>query len=301
MAKGHSTRASSPNINLHVRYNVWDNYNVGSFLDNGDENMHIRKISLIFIALLVLAQLVACSGFNIGGTPTPFFQASTPALEEDTVSASGEVVPQKWVSLGFPSGGQNVKILAVPGQYVYHNQFLASVDNLSAISARDSANAQLASAEANLQHLKDVKAPDLDITAAEASVSAAQSSLDLANQALQDTKIFSPFDGLIVEINGHEGEIVPPGQPVIVLADFSTLQVQTTDMSEVDATRVQFGDAAEVSFDAFPNISVSGKVSRIALKDSPGSGVYYTVTIDLDTIPDEFRWGMSAYVVITVK
>jgi RND family efflux transporter MFP subunit len=305
--------------------------------------MGSRKLSVFIIALVILSTLAACSGMNVAGTPTPVPQTTVPVVEDNTVSASGEVIPQKWVNLSFPSGGQNVKFQVEPGQQVDAEKLLASVDDLSATSARDSAsaqvanantqlasanaqlasaNAQLASAKATLERLKDLEAADRDITAAEAAVtaaeaavsaaeaavtaanetiSAAEANLNLANQALDNTKLYSPFKGTIVEVNGHDGEIVSSGQPLIVMADFSTLQVETTDMSEVDVARVHVGDTANVSFDALPNVNVAGKVVQIALKKSVGSGVYYTVTIALDTIPDDLRWGMSAFAVINVK
>jgi multidrug resistance efflux pump len=122
-----------------------------------------------------------------------------------------------------------------------------------------------------------------------------------AQKNVDETILNSPFDGSIVEINGHDGELFSAGQPFIVMADFSTLEVQTTDMSEVDAGRVHVGDTAKVSFDALPASDVTGKVTQIALKNSSGSGVYYTVIIALDKIPEDLRWGMSAFVVVNVK
>ena len=305
--------------------------------------MTMRNLSIFLCVLFALSVLAACSGMNGAGTPTPAPQTSAPVLEDNTVSASGEVIPQKWVSLSFPAGGQNLKIQVEAGQQVEGNKLLATVDDLSARSAQDSANAQLAganaqlasanaqlasanaqlaSAKATLDRLEDIEAPDRDIDSAKAavaaaeaavtasneniaaaneSITAAQASVSLANQALENTKLFSPFAGTIVEVNGHDGEVVSPGQPVIVMADFSTLQVETTDMSEVDVARIHVGDTANVSFDALPNVTVTGKVAQIALKKSLGSGVYYAVTITLDQIPDNLRWGMSAFAVINVK
>jgi HlyD family secretion protein len=129
----------------------------------------------------------------------------------------------------------------------------------------------------------------------------AQRNVKEAEKALADTKLYSPFSGSIVEINGHDGENFTPGNPLVVLADFTTLQVLTKDMGEVDTGRIHVGDTAKVSFDALPNIDVTGKVTQIALKNSPGSGVYYTLTISLDTIPEDLRWGMNAFVIINVK
>jgi multidrug resistance efflux pump len=308
-----------------------------------DGTMHTRNLSGFLAALIALSVLAACSGMNGAGTPTAAPQTSAPVLEDNSVSASGEVIPQKWVNLSFPAGGQNLNIQVEAGQQVEGNKLLAAVDDLSARSTQDSANAQLAganaqlasanaqlasanaqlaSAKATLDRLEDIEASDRDIdsakaavaaaeaavtaanetiTAANESITAAQASVSLADQALENTKLISPYAGTIVEVNGHDGEVVSPGLPVIVLADFSTLQVKTTDMSEVDVARIHVGDTANVSFDALPSVSVTGKVAQIALKKSLSSGVYYAVTITLDEIPDNLRWGMSAFVVINVK
>lgn len=91
-----------------------------------------------------------------------------------------------------------------------------------------------------------------------------------------------------------------PGVPVILLADLSTLIVQTTDLSEIDVAKIEIGDVVKVTFDALANTSIPGKVSAISLKNAAGSGVYYTVSIELDETPRELRWGMSAFVEITI-
>jgi HlyD family secretion protein len=362
---------------------------------------------------------------NTTGITTPSLQIPVPALEVSTVSASGQVVPQKWVNLSFPSGGEDLQILVAVGEKVREGQLLAHLDDSAAqvqlnqakqtlnemtspeaianvklaitkaqtdeINAQqaldntqywkndaliqdyyakyviakdnldrvqdayDQANVgeyinnageaglyqalynarqaydtakyyyslysqkptqrQLDEAQANLDlakaRLTNAKNYLKTLTSGKVSEDAsgsefqqlrqAQRSVAEAEKNLKATKLYSPLSGSIVEINGHNGEIFSPGQPLIVLADFSTLQVQTKDMGEVDAGRVHVGDTAKISFDALADTNVTGKVSQIALKNSLGSGVYYTVTIALDTIPEDLRWGMSAFVVINVK
>lgn len=73
--------------------------------------------------------------------------------------------------------------------------------------------------------------------------------------------------------------------------DLSTLQVKTTDLNEVDVTRIQIGDIVDLSFDALPDTTVTGKVSEISLKNTSGSGVYYDVFIKLDEIPQQTPLG----------
>lgn len=129
-------------------------------------------------------------------------------------------------------------------------------------------------------------------------VIAAQTRIEAIEAVLNQSKLFAPFDGVVVETYVNTGEMVSPGVPVVLIADLTTLQVQTTDLNEVDAARVQIGDPVSVTFDALPNTEVSGNVSNVSLKNAPGSGVYFNVTISLDEIPEQLRWGMSAFVEI---
>lgn len=131
-------------------------------------------------------------------------------------------------------------------------------------------------------------------------VIAAKTRITAIETVLNQSKLFAPFDGVVVETYVNSGEMVSPGAPVALIADLTTLQVKTTDLNEVDAARVQIGDPATITFDALPDSVISGKVSNIALKNAPGSGVYFNVTIALDEIPGQLRWGMSAFVEIRV-
>jgi multidrug resistance efflux pump len=129
-------------------------------------------------------------------------------------------------------------------------------------------------------------------------VIAAKTRIAAIEAVLNQSKLFAPFDGVVVETYINSGEMISPGAPVVLIADLSTLQVKTTDLNEVDAARVRVGDPVTVTFDALPDMVIAGKVSNISLKNAPGSGVYFNVTIALDEIPGQLRWGMSAFVEI---
>lgn len=143
----------------------------------------------------------------------------------------------------------------------------------------------------DVERLKEGADPN-DIAAAEANIRAIES-------VINQKYLIAPFAGTIIEVYAQTGEAVSPGAPVILLADLSTMIVQTTDLSEIDVAKVNIGDAASVTFDALANTQITGKVSEIALKNATGSGVYYTVTVELDEYPPALRWGMSAFVEIS--
>jgi multidrug resistance efflux pump len=132
-------------------------------------------------------------------------------------------------------------------------------------------------------------------------VEAARTRIKALDALMKQSQLIAPFDGVIVDAYINSGEMVSPGTPVFLLADLSTLQVKTTDLNEVDVARIQVGDPVKVSFDALPDTTITGKVSEISLKNALGSGVYFDVFVTLDEIPDEIRWGMSAFVEIKVS
>jgi multidrug resistance efflux pump len=162
------------------------------------------------------------------------------------------------------------------------------------------AEAQLAKAREDFEIYKDGPDPE-EIKIAEARLNNAKSTLNAAQSALKDLELSARFDGVISEISVNEGEWVTPGQKLILLADLDNLKIETTDLNEIDASRVNEGDQVIVTFDAIPDLVIDGKVASIATKASSGTGVNYKVTIILDEIPEQLRWDMTAFVDIKVE
>jgi HlyD family secretion protein len=168
------------------------------------------------------------------------------------------------------------------------------------------AEANEALAEANLlkaqQDYQDLQAgPDPDtVRLAEARVSNAKEQLSATKAALEDLELRAPFNGTVSGIEVRASEWVQPGQPVMTLADLEGLRIETTDLNEIDVARIEVGDAVTITFDALPDVEVKGKVTRIASKAAEGSGVNYPVVIEMDEVPEQLRWGMTAFVDIEV-
>lgn len=161
------------------------------------------------------------------------------------------------------------------------------------------AQAQLADARQKYQILKDGPDP-AELKVAQASVTNAEAQLAAAQSALAGLELRAPFGGVISNPRIRPGEYITFGQPVMQLADLSTLRVETTDLNETDVAFIQVGDTANVTFDALPGVSLTCKVLSVAPKASEGSGVNYTVIVDLGEPPLGLRWGMTAFVVLTV-
>jgi multidrug resistance efflux pump len=288
-------------------------------LKSSRKNMGNIKLLWLSGAAALLLLAGACTPAKTGQV----LSTGTPELEVDdsTVSATAEVVPNSWLNLSFMQAGRIEEVFVEVGDPVTAGQVLARIDDqalqaaiiqaeaalkraelarqqlndLPDEAAIASAKAALASAEANYDRLdrsgaREIEldaaqaqidsakkglnavqrsAPRSQVEAASADVKAAESALLLAQSALDHALIVAPFAGEIVDVYSHAGEAATPGQPVFLTADLSELYVETTDLSEVDAVRVQTGDNVKVYFDALADTVVTGKVTYIASKASP--------------------------------
>jgi HlyD family secretion protein len=132
-------------------------------------------------------------------------------------------------------------------------------------------------------------------------VAEAEAALQSAQAELATTELHAPFGGTVTAVNVSEGEMVLPGEVVLILADLDSLRAETTDLSERDVARVEIGQPATVLVEPLQT-EVPGKVARIAPQASViGGDVVYTVVVALDTQPEGLRWGMSADVEIQTE
>ena len=183
------------------------------------------------------------------------------------------------------------------------NNLLAGANDLDVAEANaevEVARAQLAVLERDVEMLKIGPDPE-DVKLAEERLANAKVQLSTAEAALLDLELLAPFDGTVTELFIKQSEWIASGQPVLLLADLGHLRVETTDLNEIDVARLDVGSTTLVTFDALPDVSTQGKVIRIAPKASEGSGVNYTVVVELNEIPKNLRWGMTAFVDIEVQ
>ncbi|MGE5469207.1 MAG: efflux RND transporter periplasmic adaptor subunit [Bacteroidota bacterium] len=99
--------------------------------------------------------------------------------------------------------------------------------------------------------------------------------------------LYAPFAGTVAKIVGELGEYStpsPPGvptPPAIDLIDDSCLYVKAP-MDEVDAPKIQAGQAVRITLDALPGKQIPGKVRRVAPYVSAVEKQARTVDIEVD-------------------
>jgi len=171
----------------------------------------------------------------------------------------------------------------------------------SADAGVEAVTAQYEVAVAQLELLKAGVLPQ-DIAVAEAAVAQAGVAVEAAQVALARTAITAPLAGTVTRVDVRHGEFIVPGQPLVTLGDLSTLHIETTDLDEIDVARITEGQAATLTFDALSDLTLTGRITRIASMAEPGAeSVNYTVIIDPGELPPQIRWGMTVFIDIDVN
>jgi HlyD family secretion protein len=129
-------------------------------------------------------------------------------------------------------------------------------------------NVALANYNEAFQHhsLVDDKPREEDRSAAEAALELAKSQLAEAEAKYEKTLIRSPIDGVILRKHHRSGESVSNSStvpdPIVTIGDNSVLRVRM-DVDETEVAKVQVGQAAYVTADAYGTEKFPGHVIRV--------------------------------------
>jgi HlyD family secretion protein len=167
-----------------------------------------------------------------------------------------------------------------------------------ALSSLATANLSLRTAQSNQgfkssSDTQDLKNQEIAIRQAEISLSTSQT--DLAN-----SKIYAPFDGVVSSVTGQVGASVGGSSILTLIADGSVkIPVQ---VDETEIAKVKIGQRAEVTLDALPDESFTGKVTAVSPKATVQQNIavfYATVTVENPEL--KLRPGMTSEVEIIAQ
>jgi len=181
------------------------------------------------------------------------------------------------------------------------------------------ASASLTGAQDNLNTQTESK-PN-QILSAQAQVASAQAALQTAQQNLANTTLIAPMEGVVNSINGVVGETAITGSGTtpeapgtqaplpttgsssafMVIGNVSAMEV-VIPFAESDASRLAFNQDTMVTFDAVPNLAISGHVVAVASAATVQSGVVnYYATVALNQTNPALKQGMTTNATVTVS
>ena len=109
---------------------------------------------------------------------------------------------------------------------------------------------------------KQISIQEKNIEFLKAKVQEAEAALQLAELRLQETKVMSPISGVISKRFADQGQLVQPGQPLLVVNNPSEKWV-VANVEETKVRKVHQGSKATVEVDAYPGRDFEGLVEFI--------------------------------------
>jgi HlyD family secretion protein len=260
-----------------------------------------------------------------------------------TVTASGRIDAKTSVEVSADITGRITRIAVKEGDLVQKGQFLLQIDPTVYQAAVSRAEALVASSRAQLvqtqatmdqaqraltrtQELQRSGSTLISVESVEqaqtsydvavanhnssrAQVEQAQAGLQEARDNLSKTRLMAPMSGRVVRLPVEEGEVAVPGTfsretaLLMTIADL-TVVLAKVKVDETDVVRLHMGDSVQVSIDAFPDTTFTGRVTKIsnsaqltATATAGGStdrAVDFDVEITLDNPPADIRPDLSA-------
>lgn len=331
-------------------------------LGDGVASKRRRWILVIAIGLSLLVVMGVFRGKQGRGVQVDLGKIERRDVFRSTVTASGEIVAQRFADIGSDMMGRIVSLPVVEGQAVRAGQLLAQIDPVSAKSDADAATAQMRAVEAdaraagdqanaaqadlelarvrsreadlqlsrisNLRQQGLVPQSELDqaqaaadtaraqVASAEAAAQRAASSRDAAQRRIAQaraqsdrasnlsskTAITSPIDGIVSRLQVREGEMVvigiqnQPGTTLMTVSDLSAINAEVK-VAEADVLQLAVGQRAEVSLEAVPGRTFTGKVHEIGASALPQTGAAaareFRVVVRLDDPDGSLRPGLT--------
>jgi HlyD family secretion protein len=175
-----------------------------------------------------------------------------------------------------------------------------------AVLGLESAESQLLTTQASLESVKAQREVTLTQKInAESQITQAQGQVQEAELQLSFTRITAPVDGVVIARTANEGETVQASmtapQLYSIAEDLTSMHLDT-NIDESDISRVQLGQEATFTVDAFPGQTFRGEVIQIRRGAVNVQNVIsYTVVIDVANPDLRLFPGMTANTRIVVE
>jgi HlyD family secretion protein len=253
------------------------------------------------ILLVIVALMMMRGGRGATEVEAGAVSQAYPSQAITALNATGRVTAFRKAAVSTTATGKLEFLGVQEGSIVKAGDVLARLENKAVTATQDQAQANVRAAKANLEQgqadLRDADAnlkrtedlakknfisgAQLDtakarydrakavVAALNGQIGVAEANLRATTVAVEQTTIRAPFDGVILTKNANVGDIITPFSSaagsvgaVVNIADMNTLEVEA-DVSENSLSKIIVDMPVEIQLDAFPDLRLIGKVSRI--------------------------------------
>ena len=281
-----------------------------------------KKTIIVAGAVVVVAAAIAALAWPKKGIPVEFETAKVqPDTLRTSVTATGTIEPVTEVEVGTQVSGIISNIYVDYNSIVKKGQVIAELDKTNLNSELKSAQANLASAQSELDYQKanherykalnekglisknDYETAYLEYRKALESYKTAQESVKKAETNLGYATITSPIDGIVLSRAVEEGQTVASSfeTPTLftIAKDLTDMRV-IADIDEADIGSVKEGQNVTFTVDAYPNDTFHGQVTQVRQEATTTDNVVtYEVVISAPNNDLKLKPGLTANVSVS--
>lgn len=282
------------------------------------------KISKVWIAMIVVV-IVAIAAWALSGGKDKAqidFKQEQVSLQnlQNSVTATGTIEAVTSVTVGTQVSGIVNKLYVDYNSEVKKGQVIAELDKTNLMSELNTAKANMASAESQLNYQSAnikryqtlyqkglVSADDyenalLTYRQAKEQVATAKEQVQRAQTNLGYATITSPIDGTVISKSVEEGQTVAASfntpELFTIAKDLTNMQV-VADVDEADIGGVKEGNRVTFTVDAYPDDTFEGIVKQVRLQATTTNNVVtYEVVISAQNADLKLKPGLTANVTI---
>lgn len=282
------------------------------------------KISKVWIAMIVVV-IVAIAAWALSGGKDKAqidFKQEQVSLQtlQNSVTATGTIEAVASVTVGTQVSGIVNKLYVDYNSEVKKGQVIAELDKTNLMSELNTAKANMASAESQLNYQSAnmkryqtlyqkglVSADDyenalLTYRQAKEQVATAKEQVQRAQTNLGYATITSPIDGTVISKSVEEGQTVAASfntpELFTIAKDLTNMQV-VADVDEADIGGVKEGNRVTFTVDAYPDDTFEGIVKQVRLQATTTNNVVtYEVVISAQNADLKLKPGLTANVTI---
>lgn len=238
--------------------------------------------SIILIIAIAFLFSAGCRNKTVKTTTSETTVVRTMQVATETISipvhSSGMLISNEEMKLSFKTGGIVALIQVNEGDRVKKGDVLATL-NLSEINAQvNLASNGYDKAIRDFTRAKNLYTDSVatleQMQNAATAMNVAKSNLDIAQFNLLHSKISAPENGIILKQFVKTNELVASGYPVFLFGTSGKNWKVKSGLSDRDIVRINPGDSAIVTLDAWPGIKFPAVVDQIGEMSNPLTGTY---------------------------
>jgi multidrug efflux system membrane fusion protein len=194
------------------------------------------------------------------------------------ILTSGILAPVSQMKLSFKTGGIIERIDVDEGMQVRKGQLLAQLDMREIEAQFNQAKSAYEKARRDYKRAEklfnDSVATKEQFQNAQTGLDMAKAGYEVAEFNYKYSSIKAPANGSILYRLAEEKELIGPGHPVLVFGTTGQEWLIRAGVNEKDLLRLNIGDSAKVTFDAYPDKEFSARVNEIAEAANPMNGTF---------------------------